>query len=77
MVWRGPMIMSAITQLISDVAWGELDLLLVDMPPGTGDAQLALAQGTDLSGAIIVSTPQELGVGGCATRQLRCSTRSM
>jgi len=62
MVWRGPMIMSAITQLISDVAWGELDLLLVDMPPGTGDAQLALAQGTDLSGAIIVSTPQDLAL---------------
>ena len=68
MVWRGPMIMSAITQLISDVAWGELDLLLVDMPPGTGDAQLALAQGTDLSGAIIVLDPAGLGVGGCATR---------
>lgn len=62
MVWRGPMIMSAITQMISDVDWGELDLLLVDMPPGTGDAQLALAQGTDLAGAIIVSTPQDLAL---------------
>jgi ATP-binding protein involved in chromosome partitioning len=62
MVWRGPMIMSAITQMISDVDWGALDLLLVDMPPGTGDAQLALAQGTDLAGAIIVSTPQDLAL---------------
>jgi ATP-binding protein involved in chromosome partitioning len=62
MVWRGPMIMSAITQMISDVEWGALDLLLVDMPPGTGDAQLALAQGTDLAGAIIVSTPQDLAL---------------
>lgn len=62
MVWRGPMIMSAITQMISDVDWGQLDLLLVDMPPGTGDAQLALAQGTNLSGAIVVSTPQDLAL---------------
>lgn len=62
MVWRGPMIMSAITQMLSDVDWGALDLLLVDMPPGTGDAQLALAQGTDLAGAIIVSTPQDLAL---------------
>jgi ATP-binding protein involved in chromosome partitioning len=62
MVWRGPMIMSAITQMMADVDWGALDVLLVDMPPGTGDAQLALAQGTRLSGAVIVSTPQDLSL---------------
>ena len=62
MVWRGPMVMSAITQMMADVDWGALDALLVDMPPGTGDAQLALAQGTRLSGAVIVSTPQDLSL---------------
>jgi ATP-binding protein involved in chromosome partitioning len=62
MVWRGPMVMSAITQMIADVEWGRLDVLLVDMPPGTGDAQLAIAQGTPLAGAVIVSTPQDLAL---------------
>jgi ATP-binding protein involved in chromosome partitioning len=62
MVWRGPMVMSAITQLMSDVAWGALDVLVVDMPPGTGDAQLAIAQGCRLAGAVIVSTPQDLAL---------------
>jgi ATP-binding protein involved in chromosome partitioning len=62
MVWRGPMIISAITQMMADVEWGKLDVLLVDMPPGTGDAQLALAQGTKLAGAVIVSTPQDLSL---------------
>lgn len=62
MVWRGPMVMSAITQMMADVDWGKLDVLLVDMPPGTGDAQLALAQGTRLAGAVIVSTPQDLSL---------------
>ncbi len=62
MIWRGPMVMSAITQMLSDVDWGQLDILIVDMPPGTGDAQLAIAQGTDLSGAVIVSTPQDLAL---------------
>lgn len=62
MVWRGPMVMSAITQMMADVEWGKLDILLVDMPPGTGDAQLALAQGTRLAGAVIVSTPQDLSL---------------
>jgi ATP-binding protein involved in chromosome partitioning len=62
MVWRGPMVMSAITQMMADVDWGALDVLLVDMPPGTGDAQLALAQGTRLAGAVIVSTPQDLSL---------------
>lgn len=62
MVWRGPMVMSAITQMMADVDWGPLDVLLVDMPPGTGDAQLALAQGTKLAGAVIISTPQDLSL---------------
>lgn len=62
MVWRGPMVMSAITQMLADVDWGELDVLIVDMPPGTGDAQLAIAQGTTLAGAVIVSTPQDLAL---------------
>jgi ATP-binding protein involved in chromosome partitioning len=62
MVWRGPMVMSAIQQLLRDVSWGELDILLVDMPPGTGDAQLTLAQSVPLSGAVIVSTPQDLAL---------------
>ncbi len=62
MVWRGPMVMSAITQMIRDVAWGDLDVLLVDMPPGTGDAQLTLAQVVPLAGAIVVSTPQDLAL---------------
>ena len=62
MVWRGPMIQSAIKQMLQDVAWGELDLLVVDMPPGTGDAQLSLAQQVPLAGAVIVSTPQDLAL---------------
>lgn len=62
MVWRGPMVMSAIRQMLWDVAWGTLDVLIVDMPPGTGDAQLTLAQQVPLKGAIIVSTPQDLAL---------------
>ncbi len=62
MVWRGPMVMSALTQLLREVAWGELDCLVVDMPPGTGDAQLTLAQNVPLAGAVIVSTPQDLAL---------------
>ena len=62
MIWRGPMVMSAIQQLLRDVLWGELDCLLVDMPPGTGDAQLTLAQNVPLAGAVIVSTPQDLAL---------------
>jgi ATP-binding protein involved in chromosome partitioning len=62
MIWRGPMVMSAITQMLKEVAWGELDLLVVDMPPGTGDAQLTMAQQVPLAGAIIVSTPQDLAL---------------
>ena len=62
MIWRGPMVMSALTQLLREVAWGETDVMIVDMPPGTGDAQLTLAQQTPLSGAVIVSTPQDLAL---------------
>jgi ATP-binding protein involved in chromosome partitioning len=62
MIWRGPMVMSAIQQLLRDVMWGDLDCLVVDMPPGTGDAQLTLAQNVALAGAVIVSTPQDLAL---------------
>ena len=62
MIWRGPMVMAAIQQLLREVAWGELDCLVVDMPPGTGDAQLTLAQNVPLAGAIVVSTPQDLAL---------------
>ena len=61
-IWRGPMVMSAIEQMLRDVAWDKLDLLVIDMPPGTGDAQLTLSQRAALAGAIIVSTPQDLAL---------------
>ena len=61
-VWRGPLVMTAIKQLLRDVAWGELDILVVDMPPGTGDVQLTLAQSASLAGAVVVSTPQDLAL---------------
>ncbi|MCA9440679.1 MAG: P-loop NTPase, partial [Candidatus Omnitrophica bacterium] len=57
-VWRGPMIHGAIRQFLADVDWGELDYLLVDLPPGTGDAQLSLSQTIPLTGAVVVTTPQ-------------------
>ncbi len=62
MVWRGPMVQGALMQLLKDVAWGELDVLLIDMPPGTGDVQLSLAQQASLSGAVIISTPQDIAL---------------
>lgn len=61
-VWRGPMVMSAIEQMLWGTQWGPLDVLVVDMPPGTGDAQLTIAQRASLSGAVIVSTPQDLAL---------------
>ncbi len=62
MIWRGPMVMSALQQMLRDVDWGELDVMIVDMPPGTGDAQLTMAQQVPLSGAVIVSTPQDIAL---------------
>ncbi|OUR79573.1 hypothetical protein A9Q83_04020 [Alphaproteobacteria bacterium 46_93_T64] len=62
MIWRGPMVMSALQQMVFDVEWGELDVLVVDMPPGTGDAQLTMAQRVPLTGAVIVSTPQDIAL---------------
>ena len=61
-IWRGPMVMKAIEQLLRDVAWGDLDVLVVDMPPGTGDAQLTLSQKVRLAGAVIVTTPQDVAL---------------
>ena len=62
-IWRGPIIMKIVTQFLRDVNWGELDYFIVDLPPGTGDAQLSLVQATQVTGAVIVTTPQEMAVG--------------
>jgi ATP-binding protein involved in chromosome partitioning len=62
MIWRGPMVQSALMQMLREVAWGQLDVLVLDMPPGTGDAQLTIAQQVPLAGAVIVSTPQDLAL---------------
>src|SRR5271169_325745 len=62
MIWRGPMVMSALQQMLREVNWGELDIMVVDMPPGTGDAQLTMAQQVPLAGAVIVSTPQDIAL---------------
>jgi ATP-binding protein involved in chromosome partitioning len=62
MIWRGPMVMGALNQLLTQVAWGALDVLVVDMPPGTGDTHLSLAQKTKLRGAVVVSTPQDIAL---------------
>ena len=61
-IWRGPMLMGALQQFIGQVEWGELDILMIDLPPGTGDVQLTLAQKCELDGAIIVSTPQDIAL---------------
>lgn len=65
MIWRGPMVAGALSQLLSDVKWGELDFLIVDMPPGTGDAQLTLSQKVKLAGAVMVTTPQDIALLDC------------
>jgi ATP-binding protein involved in chromosome partitioning len=62
MIWRGPMVQSALTQMMNDVSWAPLDVLVIDMPPGTGDAQLTIAQRVPLKGAVIVSTPQDIAL---------------
>lgn len=62
MIWRGPMVISALTQMLREVSWGNVDVMVVDMPPGTGDAQLTLAQQVPLAGAVIVSTPQDIAL---------------
>src|SRR5262245_776329 len=61
-IWRGPMVHKAVTQFLTDIDWGKLDYLVIDLPPGTGDAQLTLTQTAPLSGAIIVTTPQEVSL---------------
>ena len=65
MIWRGPMVASALGQLLHGVAWGELDVLIVDMPPGTGDAQLTLSQTVPVTGAVVVTTPQDIALIDC------------
>ena len=62
MIWRGPMVVSAIQQMLGDVKWGDLDVLVLDLPPGTGDAQLTIAQRVPLAGAVVVSTPQDIAL---------------
>ena len=62
MIWRGPMVQSALTQMLDNVAWGELDVIIVDLPPGTGDIQISLAQQVNLTGVVIVSTPQDIAL---------------
>jgi ATP-binding protein involved in chromosome partitioning len=62
MIWRGPMVQGALEQMMREVAWGDLDIMVVDLPPGTGDAQLTMAQRVPLAGAIIVSTPQDIAL---------------
>ena len=61
-IWRGPMLMGALQQLLTQVAWGDLDVLIIDLPPGTGDVQLSLCQSTQLTGAVVVSTPQDVAL---------------
>ena len=62
MIWRGPMVQSALTQMLDSVAWGTLDVIVIDLPPGTGDIQISLAQQVSLAGAVVVSTPQDIAL---------------
>ena len=73
-IWRGPIIMKIVQQFLRDVDWGELDYFIVDLPPGTGDAQLSLVQATQVSGAVIVTTPQEVAVGDALRGGQACSS---
>ena len=75
LIWRGPMLHKAIQQLFTDVAWGDLDYLIVDMPPGTGDAQLSLAQSVPLTGGVIVTTPQDVALWRMRMRGLTAFQR--
>jgi ATP-binding protein involved in chromosome partitioning len=75
MIWRGPMVMGALEQLLGQVEWGALDVMVVDMPPGTGDAQLTMAQRVSLSGAVIISTPQDIALAD-ARRGVRMFERT-
>ena len=75
MIWRGPMVMSALEQMMGQVEWGPLDIMVVDMPPGTGDAQLTMAQRVSLAGAVIVSTPQDIALAD-ARRGVRMFERT-
>jgi len=61
-IWRGPMVMKALDQFLTDVKWGQLDFMIIDLPPGTGDAQLTLTQKVPLSGAVVVTTPQDVAL---------------
>ena len=76
-IWRGPMVMKALDQFLTDVKWGELDFMVIDLPPGTGDAQLTLTQKVPLSGAVIVTTPQDVALADAMRavrmfRQVHC-----
>ena len=75
MIWRGPMVMGALEQMMGQVEWGKLDIMIVDMPPGTGDAQLTMAQRVALAGAVIVSTPQDVALSD-ARRGVRMFERT-
>ena len=66
MVWRGPMISAALMQLVRDTLWDNLDYLLIDLPPGTGDIQLTLAKKVPVTGVVMVTTPQDIALAGCS-----------
>ena len=76
-IWRGPMLHSVITQFLRSVEWGELDYLVIDLPPGTGDVQLTLIQTVAVTGAVVVTTPSQLSPLPMSAKPLRCSARSM